>query len=291
VNYFSFFKRCFTVVLALVLMSSHLAHAQSFGTSDAAKANLRMDAIEDQMRRMNGDVERLSFEIRQLTERFSKFSEDIEFRLKEIQQGRPASSNSPSPQTRDRGPVNPGNRDSGPVRLGPRSDNSIGIPPSSSSSAGPRVLGQIPSDGSTGSAQIASLDGQANASVPQKGLYERSYEKLHAKDYAGAERGFKTFIQQNPKSDLISNAHYWLGETYYARQQYKDAARFFLNGYKKYPKGRKAPDNLFKLGMTLKKLGQKDQSCAALNETKRRFPKANKDLKKRLQGEIRKSGC
>jgi len=285
VNFFSFLKRSFAALAVFLMIGSLPAMAQS--AADEARLNLRMDGIEDQMRRMNGDVERLSFEIRQLTERFTKFSEDIEFRLKENQRGSSAPSGTNIPQTPYTQPENSG---SGPVRLGPRSDNSLGVSPSPNSS-GPRILGQIPSDGSSQGAKIASLDGQADVGGPQKGLYELSYERLHARDYAGAERGFKTFIQKNPKSDLISNAHYWLGETYYARKQYKDAARFFLNGYKKYPKGRKAPDSLFKLGMTLKKLGQKDQACAAYTETKRRFPKANKDLKKRLQGEIRASGC
>lgn len=277
-------------VAAMIVVTGSVSSlkAQSFNSSQEAELSLRMNAIEDQMRRMNGDVERLSFEIRQLTERFGKFSEDIEFRLKDMKQ------NSGSPAARQDGPPSQ-ERGSGPVQLGPRSDNNLNGPgslsPASGGAAGPRILGQIPADGSGDGAKIASLGGEVNAGAPQKGLYESSYDKLHRKDYAGAERGFKTFIQQNPKSDLVSNAHYWLGETYYARQQYKDAARFFLNGYKKYPKGRKAPDNLFKLGMSLKKLGQKDQACAALSEARKRFPKADKTLRAKIQGEIRKSAC
>lgn len=270
--------------LILGLSNGQAVLAQSFNASKEAELNLRMNAIEDQMRRMNGDVERLSFEIRQLTERFGKFSEDIEFRLRDMGQNgsAPAGTQNSAPPPRG---------GSGPVQLGPRSDNSFNAPPSSPGAAGPQILGQIPAEAAPEGAQIASLGGEVDAGAPQKGLYERSFDLLHNKDYAGAERGFKTFIQQNPKSDLASNAHYWLGETFYARQQYKDAARFFLNGYKKHPKGRKAPDNLFKLGMSLKKLGQKDQACAALSEAKKRFPKADKSLRAKIQGEIKKSAC
>src|SRR3546814_19535879 len=58
-------------------------------------------------------------------------------------------------------------------------------------------------------------------------------------------------------SDVCSSDLYWLGETYYVRQRYQDAAVAFLEGYQKYPKSPKAADNLLKLGMALGPVGQK----------------------------------
>jgi len=40
-----------------------------------------------------------------------------------------------------------------------------------------------------------------------------------------------------------------IGETLYARKQYPEAASAFADGYKRYPKGPKAPEELLKLGM------------------------------------------
>ena len=42
---------------------------------------------------------------------------------------------------------------------------------------------------------------------------------------------------------------------------YSDAATAYLDGYQNYPKSKKAPDNLLKLGITMVQLGEKDQGC------------------------------
>ena len=65
-----------------------------------------------------------------------------------------------------------------------------------------------------------------------------------------------------PNDPLAGNAQYWIGETYYVRGQYKNAADAFLKGYKKYKSSEKAPDTLLRLGMALAELGQKDAACS-----------------------------
>jgi TolA-binding protein len=71
---------------------------------------------------------------------------------------------------------------------------------------------------------------------------------------------------------------------------YRAAAQAFLTGYQSYPKNRKAPDSLLKLGMSLTQLGQKDQACAAFATIEAKYPKAT-EARKRAQNESDKSGC
>ncbi len=104
-------------------------------------------------------------------------------------------------------------------------------------------------------------------------LYQQGYGALLQKDYAGAEVAF----QQSGRAPIRTirwrrNAQYWIGETYYVRGQYKNAADAFLKGYKKYKSGDKAPDTLLRLGMALAELGQKDAACSTLNELKTKYP-------------------
>ena len=73
----------------------------------------------------------------------------------------------------------------------------------------------------------------------------------------------EAFIQQFPNDQLAGNAQYWLGETYYVRKRYNDAATAFAFGYQKYPKSGKGADDLLKLGMSLGSLGQKQDACSA----------------------------
>jgi tol-pal system protein YbgF len=97
-------------------------------------------------------------------------------------------------------------------------------------------------------------------------------------------------VQKHPEHDLAGNAEFWLGETYYVQSNYNAAAQAFLTGYQSYPKNRKAPDSLLKLGMSLKQLGQKDQACTAFATIEAKFPKAM-ETRKRAQDESQKAGC
>ena len=86
-------------------------------------------------------------------------------------------------------------------------------------------------------------------------------------------------------------AQYWLGETYYVRGQFKDAAEAFLKSYKQYQAGEKAPDSLLKLGMALGELGQKDAACSTLNEFGAKYPGADSQLQGQVRGERIRLGC
>ena len=71
---------------------------------------------------------------------------------------------------------------------------------------------------------------------------------------------------------------------------YRQAAQSFLKGYREYPKSRKAADSLLKLGLSLNRLGQKEQACAAFTQLGGQFPKAA-EARKRAQTEAKRAGC
>src|SRR5690606_11126062 len=81
--------------------------------------------------------------------------------------------------------------------------------------------------------------------------YEYATGMLQRGAYAEAEIALKSFVGQYTTDPLAGNAQYWLAETYYVRSDFKSAAVAFADGYQKYPKSSKAPDNLLKLGMAL----------------------------------------
>ena len=143
--------------------------------------------------------------------------------------------------------------------------------------------------------QPASDQPQSLAALPpgtdSVALYNQGYGDLLRKDYAAAEISFRQLVKHFPNDPLAGKAQYWLGESYFVRGQFKDAADAFLNGYKKYKSGEKAPDSLLKLGMSLAELGQKDAACSALNEFARRFPSADQHLQAEASSEQRKARC
>jgi tol-pal system protein YbgF len=121
-------------------------------------------------------------------------------------------------------------------------------------------------------------------------LFLKSEKSLLQLQYDDAENGFKDFLTKYPNHNLAGSAQYKLGETFYAQQNYREAAQNYLTGYKQYPKSRRAADSLMKLGLSLNKLGQKEQGCAALGSVGTEFPNAV-EAKKRAQTEFKRAAC
>ncbi len=234
-------------------------------TSEAS-LSLRLGDIEEQMRALNGRIEETSFQIRQLTEKFTRFSEDVEFRFQDLKTSR-----QPRSAQRKRQKTNP---DLTSKSLGTISSSSLGV--ISGSSTGAK------------SARLA----QARASTGSpRGDYNRAFNLIKQRKYAEAEAEFKAFISRYPKSALSGNAQYWLGETYFARKQDKKAADAFLRGYTRFRTSAKAPDSLLKLGITLARLGQKEAACSAFDEMRIEFPRTPRNTRDRVKAEQRRVGC
>lgn len=124
-----------------------------------------------------------------------------------------------------------------------------------------------------------------------KQLYETAYGHLLQQDYGAAEVAFDDFLKKYPSDPLAGNAQYWLGESFFVRGQYKQAAGAFLKGYQTYGKSAKAPDSLLKLAMSLDRLGQKDAACSSYGELSTRFPTAAPHIKSRAQSERQRLAC
>ena len=158
----------------------------------------------------------------------------------------------------------------------------------------PAVPPPRPSSASRGAAAAGgrAAAGRRAVSRPARDqLYNDAFKKLQDGDYAGAEQGFKAFLQSNPKHQLAGNAQYWLGETYYARRDYQNAMTAFAEGYKVYKASPKGPDNLLKLGVTLAVLGRKPDACAVFAKFNQDYPRATDLQKRRVEQERQKNGC
>ena len=101
-------------------------------------------------------------------------------------------------------------------------------------------------------------------------LYRNSYQFILSGDYANAEAGFRDHIKRFPADGKVADSNYWLGESLLGQQKYHDAAEVFLSASKDYPKAKKAPDMLLKLGVSLVGLKQKDVACATFGEIGKR---------------------
>jgi len=121
--------------------------------------------------------------------------------------------------------------------------------------------------------------------------YDLAYGYVLRKDYALAEEGFRGFLSRYPGDRMTGDATYWLGESLFQRQRYRDAAEAFLNVSTKYEASPKAPDALLRLGQSLAALGEKEAACASLGEVLRKFPRASAGVKQGVEREQKRVRC
>jgi len=156
---------------------------------------------------------------------------------------------------------------------------------------GAAPAGANPSPAAAGGASAAATaSANAPAATPNE-QYEAAFKLLRQADYPGAEQALRAFVTQHPKDPLAGNAQYWLGETFYVRKNWKDAAIAFAEGYQKYPKSSKAPDDLLKLAMSLGNMGQKTNACTALARLDHDFPQMPANVRGPATAEKHHLGC
>lgn len=258
-------------------------------TTFIEQTDARFGDLDTQLRDLTGRVEELSFKINQLTERMDKLVGDVDFRLSAIERG-----GAPPPA----GAAAPGPAAAAPAPAGrtPAASEAQVAPGQSRMVLVPGPAGAAP-QGQQG--QAAAPTQSAAVTLPA-GSPEAQYEFAYAQllqaqreqgDFSRAESALKAFIAANPTHRLAGNAQYWLGETYYVRRDYQNAAVAFAEGFQKYPNSDKAPDNLLKLGMTMGQLNQKPKACGTLGELEKRYPQASASIKQATQREKQRLGC
>lgn len=121
--------------------------------------------------------------------------------------------------------------------------------------------------------------------------YDAAYGYILNGEYELAETSFRTFLANHPTDRRVGNAQYWLGETYFARSQFRESADAFLKSYTQHPDGPKAADSLLKLGLSLNGLGERKAACATYDELLAKYPKSSKQVRDRASAEKSRARC
>lgn len=293
-----------------------------------ARLNVRVSQIEADVRRATGRVEEMSFQLNQVAQQIEKLSTDVNFRLSQLERGGVAPSSgfqqpAGTPLTAGQAPqLAPPPVASGQTALpdgsqvlGTLTEAEVATPPQPSASSGnteaDQLLAQITGESVTpapaptaapapSGVAVASDNAAAVAAPTQTAAlpagtprekYNHAFGLLRQGQYDLAASALQTFIEEHGDDALASNAQYWLGETYYVRGAFVEAAETFLEGYQANTQGPKAADALLKLGMSLASLDKKQEACAAFQKLREDYPNAPAGLKNTMQREWQKNGC
>ena len=260
-----------------VTSSSVLTSIKSDGLNEdiMTKHLLKLNEIENQFRELTNKFEEVNFKLDKLSTRVTKIQSDTQLRFSDLENGAVS-----SPQEKQ-------------VSLpGSSKPQDFGVAPAYETTNLPKEQ----SINSIESAQtvITQEPQERESLLPDKSpgeQYEFAVSFMKVGDYETAEFALKEFIDKNKDHDLAGSAQYWYGETFRIRQLYSDAATAYLDGYQNYPKSKKAPDNLLKLGITMVELGEKDQGCKMISGLKKEYPKASKSVLQKAQYEQKKFKC
>ena len=260
-----------------VTSSSVLTSIKSDGLNEdiMTKHLLKLNEIENQFRELTNKFEEVNFKLDKLSTRVTKIQSDTQLRFSDLENGAVSS-------TQEKQVSLPGSN----------KPQDFGAAPAYETTNLPKEQ----SINSVESAQtvITQAPQERESLLPDKSpgeQYEFAVSFMKVGDYETAEFALKEFIDKNKDHDLAGSAQYWYGETFRIRQLYSDAATAYLDGYQNYPKSKKAPDNLLKLGITMVELGEKDQGCKMISGLKKEYPKASKSVLQKAQYEQKKFKC
>lgn len=259
----------------------------SGGSTTAADIEIRMERVEAQMRDLTGKVEEITNGVEQLKQRIDQINSDFSVRFDQMSGGA-GSAGAPPPRP-----------SADATRLAGGPPPGAGMPPGT----------VVPAPGGGGLNPIFNTlsppgSGPARPSAPEPAStapsaaagstteqFNHAFGLLKQSDYPGAEAALKGFIEAHPNDPLAGNAQYWLGQAYFARNKYPDAAAAFAESYKRFPKGPKAADDLLYLSMSLAKADQKKNACLALEQLDQAFPNPAPAIRQRAAAEKKRIGC
>ena len=249
--------------------------AENLNEDIMTKHLLKLNDIEDQFRQLTNKFEEVNFKLDKLSSRVTKIQSDNQLRFSDLESG----------------------------KIKKTSNNNVKLPGTSK----PQDFGATPGYKTTNLPNEQTINSVESAKTvitetpenresllpdkPAAEQYEFAVSFMKIGDYETAEFALKEFIEKNKDHDLAGSAQYWYGETFRIRQLYSDAATAYLDGYQNYPKSKKAPDNLLKLGITMVQLGEKDQGCKMISGLKKEYPKASKSVLQKAQYEQKKFKC
>lgn len=242
----------------------------------------KVQQLESEIRNLTGRIEELGYRLQRTTSQLDKVQTDTDLRLQALEGGTTTGQS--------------GAGQSGTAPSSPSAPAPSGSPATSGQTLGasPRPFGQLSQAEAAQAGSGARSPAQQQAALPAGSVhqqYEDAFDMLVKHDYDRAEQAFDAFVKAHPDDPLAGNAQYWLGETFYVRQRFQDAAVAFLEGYQRYPRSPKAADNLLKLGMALGQVGQQAEACTTFDRLRSEFPDAPTNIKRRLVQETDRLKC
>ncbi|MDP3856180.1 MAG: tol-pal system protein YbgF [Stagnimonas sp.] len=208
--------------------------------------------LQDDLRTLRGEIERLRFDVDGQERRAKELYQDLDRRIQKLEY-LPAATVPPyAPMT-------------------PSFDNGVSQPPlvgvPSAAASAPALSVDPRLGGATGAA--------AGGGAEEETAYLKAFDALKAGRYDSAIAGFRAMLEKWPQGNFSDNGWYWMGESYYVKQQYKAALDSFSAMVERFPASPKVADALFKAGLSQWALKQGEAAKASWRRVVKDYPGSN----------------
>jgi len=247
---------------------------------------LKLNEIEEQFRLLTNRFEEVNFKLDKLSSRVTKIQSDSQLRFSDLETGSSTNIKKLNKTEKKQKKITQASL--------PGSDKPQDLGAAPAYNLDPKETTQA-TQSVEATASVFTEETKPLTSLlpnkPTREQYDFALSFMKVGDYETAELALREFIDKNKTDELAGSAQYWYGETFRIRQLYSDAATAYLDGYQNYPKSKKAPENLLKLGTTMVELGEKDSGCKMITGLKKQYPKASQSVLQKAQYEQKRFKC
>lgn len=149
----------------------------------------------------------------------------------------------------------------------------------------PPTKAQIPppSKAEKSKAKAAPAPAKAAPVKESQAAYERGLNLVLAEKPVEGREALQDFLKRYPSDALTPNAHYWIGETWYAQKDFTQAILTFKDVTQKYPKHDKAAAALYKIGLSYEAVGDKANAVFYLKALLDEYPRSEQAAPAKLK--------
>jgi tol-pal system protein YbgF len=126
------------------------------------------------------------------------------------------------------------------------------------------------------------MTGSPSTATPQSSQAgeDEAYESavnliLKSREYDKAIPAFQSFIERFPSSSYAPNAHYWLGQLLFNKQNWSEASEQFNIVANRFSDSAKRPDALLKLGVIAERTGDAASARQLLQQVITEYPNSS----------------
>ena len=205
---------------------------------------MRLNALEEEVRKLRGQNEEQAHTIEQLKKRQRELYIDLDRRLLQLERGQ-------------------GGSDSGAAPVPSQSRPSEVSKPTMNTTPQPTQT-NIPA---TGTPAASPTTGKS-----EREAYQEAFDLLRELEYDKAIAAFSGFLQDYPDGRYAHIARYWLGEANYAQRHFKEAISNYESLIDHYPNSPKVAEAMLKIGYSYYNLKQDKSAQKVLGQLIDRYP-------------------